>query len=76
MKKTFTLLLLLTFFFSKAQKFDKTTFDKLPDNLQIYPRNDKDEAQVPIAGQIEEAGWQYFSVQIFREDKCAHIMCI
>ncbi len=69
MKKTFTLLLLCLFFSSKAQKIDKTTFDKLPDNLQLYPRNDKDEAQVPISGQIEEAGWQYFSVQVFREDK-------
>ena len=70
MKNTFTLLLLLFIFFSsKAQKFGKTTFDKLPDNLQLYPRNDKDQAQVPIVGQIEEAGWQYFSVQIFREDK-------
>lgn len=69
MKKTFTLLLLCLFFSSKAQRIDKTTFDKLPDNLQLYPRNDKDEAQIPISGQIEEAGWQYFSVQIFREDK-------
>jgi hypothetical protein len=69
MKNTFTLLLLCLFFSSKAQKINKTTFEKLPDNLQLYPRNDKDEAQVPISGQIEEAGWQYFSVQIFREDK-------
>ncbi len=69
MKKAFTLLLLCLFFVSKAQKLDKTTFDKLPDNLQLYPRNDKSEAQIPISGQIEEAGWQYFSVQIFREDK-------
>ena len=69
MKKTFTLLLLFLFFSSKAQRIEKTTFDKLPDNLQLYPRNEKDEAQVPISGQIEEAGWQYFSVQIFREDR-------
>ena len=69
MKKIFTLLMLFFTLSAEAQKFDKTTFDKLPDNLQLYPRNDKDEAQVPIAGQIEQAGWQYFSVQIFREDK-------
>lgn len=69
MKKIFTLLLLCLFFSSKSQKFHNTTFDKLPDNLQLYPRNDKDEAQVPIAGQVEETGWQYFSVQVFREDK-------
>lgn len=69
MQQTFTLLLLCLFFSSKAQKIDKTIFDKLPENLQLYPRNDKDEAQIPISGQIQEAGWQYFSVQIFREDK-------
>ena len=50
----------------KAQKYFATTFDKLPQNYQLYPRNDQNEAFVPISGKIEEAGWDYFSVQIFR----------
>ena len=50
----------------KAQKYFATTFDKLPQNYQLYPRNDQNEALVPISGKIEEAGWDYFSVQIFR----------
>jgi hypothetical protein len=51
---------------TKAQKFLATTFDNLPQNYQLYPRNDSNEASVPISGKIEEAGWSYFSVQIFR----------
>ena len=50
----------------KAQKYFATTFDKLPQNYQLYPRNEQNEAFVPISGKIEEAGWDYFSVQIFR----------
>lgn len=50
----------------KAQKFLATTFNKLPQNYQLYPRNDQNEAFVAISGKIEEAGWEYFSVQIFR----------
>ena len=50
----------------KAQKIFATTFDKLPQNYQLYPRNEQSEAIIPISGKIEEAGWDYFSVQIFR----------
>jgi len=50
----------------KAQKFFATTFDKLPQNYQLYPRNDQNEAFVPISGKIEDPGWEYFSVQILR----------
>lgn len=60
------LLFLLVCTSSKAQRFFATTFDKLPQNYQLYPRNDQNEAFVPISGKIEEAGWEYFSVQIFR----------
>ena len=66
--KIYTTLILLTLLCSsvKAQKYFATTFDKLPQNYQLYPRNDQNEALVPISGKIEEAGWDYFSVQIFR----------
>ena len=53
----------------KAQKFFATTFDKLPQNYQLYPRNEQSEAIIPISGKIEETGWDYFSVQIFRNKK-------
>ncbi|MDZ7898075.1 MAG: sialate O-acetylesterase [Arcicella sp.] len=67
MKIIITLILVTLFCNSiKAQKFFATTFNSLPQNYQLYPRNTSDEALVPISGKIEEAGWNYFSVQIFR----------
>jgi hypothetical protein len=66
--KIINTLLLLTILCNsiKAQKYFATTFNNLPQNYQLYPRNDFNEAIVPISGKIEEAGWNYFSVQIFR----------
>lgn len=62
-----TLLILLVLCCSaKAQKFFATTFDKLPQSYQLYPRDEQNEAFIPISGKIEETGWNYFSVQIFR----------
>jgi Carbohydrate esterase, sialic acid-specific acetylesterase/Secretion system C-terminal sorting domain/Fibronectin type III domain len=67
MKISNTLLIFLLLGTSvKAQKYFATTFDKLPQNYQLYPRNEQNEALVPISGKIEETGWDYFSVQIFR----------
>ena len=67
MKKLNTLILfILVCFSAKAQRYFATTFDKLPQNYQLYPRNELNEATIPISGKIEEAGWDYFSVQIFR----------
>ena len=66
--KIFYSLFLLTIFCIpvKAQKFFATTFYNLPQSYQLYPRNDLNEASVLISGKIEEAGWNYFSVQVFR----------
>jgi len=62
-----TIILFLLFCTSiKAQKFFATTFDKLPQDYQLYPRNEQSEALVPIYGKIEVTGWDYFSVQVFR----------
>jgi hypothetical protein len=69
MKKLFVLLLFISIYSTKAQRFYATVFDKLPQDYQLYPRNDKNESLVPIEGRIEALGWNYCSVQIFREDK-------
>jgi hypothetical protein len=67
MKKFNALFLILLVCTSiKGQRYFATTFDKLPQNYQLYPRNTQNEALVPISGKIEETGWDYFSVQIFR----------
>jgi len=69
MRKILLLLLLFSTNSIEAQRFWSTFFDKLPQDYQLYPRNEKNEANVPIAGRIETLGWNYCSVQIFREDK-------
>ncbi len=69
MKKIIALLLLLNITSVEAQRFYATVFDKLPQDYQLYPRNEKSETDVPIAGRIEALGWNYCSVQIFREEK-------
>ncbi|WP_375448188.1 sialate O-acetylesterase [uncultured Fibrella sp.] len=49
-----------------AQRINAIAFDKLPQDYQLYPRNAQSEAQIPISGRVTEAGWQYVSVQVFR----------
>ena len=59
-------LLLISFTFSYGQRFYSTVFDQLPQSYQLYPRNEKNEASVPIKGRIELEGWSYFSLKVFR----------
>lgn len=68
MKKIFTLMLLIHFGNLQAQRFYATVFDQLPQDYQLYPRNDKGNGMVPISGKIEIAGWKYCSVQVFRNN--------
>lgn len=49
-----------------SQRINAVTFDKLPQDYQLYPRNAQSEAQLPISGRVTEADWQYVSVQVFR----------
>ena len=49
-----------------AQRIGAVTFSKLPQNYQLYPRNEQNEARISISGQVEEADWQSVSVQVFR----------
>ncbi|MEZ0539193.1 sialate O-acetylesterase [Fibrella arboris] len=60
------ILLCLTGASGWAQRINATTFDKLPQDYQLYPRNGQNEAQIPISGRVEEPGWQALSVTIFR----------
>lgn len=51
----------------QAQRFGSVVFGKLPQDYQLYPRNAKNEAPVPIAGIVESAGWKYISVVVKRK---------
>ena len=49
-----------------GQRIYSVVFDNLPQDNQLYPRNDKNEAIVSISGQIELANWKYLSVIVLR----------
>lgn len=68
MKKFFTLILLLSVFSTHAQRIYNTVFEQLPEDYQLYPRNEKNESYVSINGYVDVPGWRAFSVEIFRED--------
>ncbi|MCE7066156.1 T9SS type A sorting domain-containing protein [Dyadobacter sp. CY326] len=47
---------------SFAEKIQIVNFSSLPEDLQLYPRNANNEADVTIAGNVEAAGYAYVSV--------------
>lgn len=51
-----------------AQRFHSVVFNRLPQNYQLYPRNEKNEAEVPVSGIIEVAGYNHMSVVVTRND--------
>ncbi|TDE17399.1 sialate O-acetylesterase [Dyadobacter psychrotolerans] len=51
---------------SRSQQLGSFLFSKLPQDYQLYPRNEQSEAFIPIAGRTETAGYKYVSVQVFR----------
>ena len=65
-KYLFLALFLLTSQFLIGQRIFSVVFENLPQDNQLYPRTDKNEAIVPINGQIELANWKYLSVVVFR----------
>jgi len=67
MKKIlFLLILIILPKITFGQRFYSVVFDNLPQDYQLYPRTDKNEAIVAINGQIEQANWKYLSVVVFR----------
>lgn len=54
--------------------FGQITFDQLPRDLQLYPRNAANQANVPISGQITTAGWSKIGVQVLREGKVSQLL--
>lgn len=62
-------LTLLTVTPAKAQRFGSVYFGRLPQDYQLYPRDAKSEAKVPVSGVVEDLGWKYVSVQVLRNDQ-------
>ncbi|MCF0062447.1 T9SS type A sorting domain-containing protein [Dyadobacter chenwenxiniae] len=51
-----------------SQRIAPVYFNKLPQDLQLYPRNAQNEATVPVSGVVETDGYNYISVQILRNN--------
>ena len=52
-----------------AQRFNFVVFNKLPQDLQLYPRDEKNESKISISGIFEQYGFDYLSVKVFRNGK-------
>lgn len=52
--------------YSIGQHFNPVTFSKLPQDYQLYPRDARSEAAVPVTGVLDASGWKYVSVQVLR----------
>lgn len=65
-------LLIISFYLTgtpvSAQRFYSVVFNQLPQNYQLYPRNEKNEAEVPVSGTIEVQGYSHMSVIVTRND--------
>ena len=53
---------------SYAERIYSVVFHKLPQDYQLYPRDANNEANVPVSGFIELPGYNYMSVQVFRNE--------
>ena len=52
-----------------AQRFNFVVFNKLPQDLQLYPRDEKNESKIPISGIFEQNGFDYISIKVFRNGR-------
>lgn len=64
-------LFLLIFLFgveveSYGQRFFSLVFDNLPQDMQLYARDDNNIAEIPVSGIIEIGGWDHISVVTYR----------
>jgi hypothetical protein len=62
-------LIILSCFQINAQKFSNVIFEKLPQDLQLYPRNTQNESEIEIKGIIEQNSISKISVLVFRNGK-------
>lgn len=59
-------------FFSKVnaqQVYPPFIFSQIPQDYQLYARNDKNFAIIPITGTIQDKGWKSVSITVYRENK-------
>lgn len=65
----FLLLLQLASTYTYGERIYSVVFNQLPQDYQLYPRDENSEANVPVSGIIEVPGYNYMSVVVYRNDK-------
>jgi hypothetical protein len=74
-QKHFTLLFFFLGFFScfskvnAQQVYPPFVFSQIPQDYQLYARNDNNLAIIPIQGTIQDKGWIAVSISVYRENK-------
>jgi hypothetical protein len=62
--------LILNFAKVNAQQvYPPFVFSQLPQDFQLYARNDNNIGIIPIAGTIQDKGWKTVSILVYRENK-------
>ncbi len=70
LKFIFCLLFFSVGFIANAQQvYPPLVFSQIPQDFQLYARNDKKIATIPISGTIQDKGWKTISVSVYREGK-------
>lgn len=64
MKRLYVVVVLFLYYFSVSAQ---VTFDKLPRDLQLYPRDANSQAEVVVSGRITSTGYTKVSMQVLRE---------
>ncbi len=70
LKFILVLLFCIIGFVTNAQQvYPPFVFSQIPQNFQMYARNDEKIALIPIEGTISDKGWKTISVSVYREGK-------
>jgi hypothetical protein len=69
-KYIFSLIFLCNSLIINAQQvYPPFVFSQIPQNFQLYPRNEQKVGIIPISGVVQDKNWKTISVLVFREGK-------
>ncbi|GAB2542561.1 sialate O-acetylesterase [Spirosoma aerophilum] len=71
MKTVFTSLILFLYYFSASGQL---IFEQLPNDLQLYPRDVNNEANVVISGKTDTPGYAKIGMQVIREGVLTNVV--
>ncbi|GAB3544861.1 sialate O-acetylesterase [Spirosoma fluminis] len=71
MKRLYGSIVLFLYYFSAS---GQVTFDKLPRDLQLYPREANNQADVVVSGQVTASGYAKISMKLLREGQLTSLV--